>query len=69
MGTPVPPRCDTDHNFATIQNDSGKRPEAACWRSDRIRTSAVRNRLKRIYSPLMFAALRIGHHFSISALW
>ena len=24
---------------------------------------------RRIYSPLMFAALRIGHHFSISALW
>ena len=33
-------------SFRTIQNDSGKPPQAAWWRSDRIRTRAGRNRLK-----------------------
>ena len=63
---PYPIRARADIAAASARAAVTKRTKA---RRGRFITSLPRNTTRRIYSPLMFAALRIGHHFSISALW
>jgi len=53
--------CERGRACYQMRNSSAGRFHHVCSRKCRATS--------RIYSPLMFAALRIGHHFSISALW
>src|SRR6516162_2269915 len=46
--------------YQTHKSAAGKFHHVASWKCQTA---------DRVYSPLMFAALRIGHHFSISAVW
>src|SRR5439155_238768 len=48
--------------FAMIQNDSGKRPLAACWHSDRIRTSAVRNGVSQCFASVVAPSRQWSAH-------
>jgi hypothetical protein len=52
--------CERPRLCQTRKSSAGKFHPVSSWKCQTT---------SRIYSPLMFAALRIGHHFSISALW